>query len=196
MATLDLLTIDEAKAAVNLPDNAPQQEAQLALWTTAISQRIDDLCGPVVIRSVTETIDADGGLLFLSHYPVSAITTVTEYQSGTGTAITAEALATAGGYRLRDGILERRSSWSSTSWNGQVVVVYQAGRYANTATVDAKFKAAAGSILRRLWAREAGAWARGGAAFAGEDVGVGFFKAFDFVIQEFLGDEMRLPSIA
>lgn len=196
---LDILTIDEAKAAVNLPDQAAKQEDELGRFVTAVSRRIDDLCGPVVIREVTETLDADGGLLFLAHQEVSAITSVTEYQSGTGTVITAEDFDTAGGYRLRNGILERRSSWSATSWNGLVVVVYDAGRYASTGVVDAKFKVAAGSILRRLWKREGGTWAQSSSVFeAGEvsTVGVGFFKAVDPMVAELLGDELRLPSIA
>lgn len=196
-SAIDLLTMDEAMAAINMVGSGTNHEDQIEVWITAVSQRVDDLCGPVVIRTITDELhDANGSLIFLDYSPVSSVTTVTEYVSGTGTVLTAEDIDTAGGYLLRDGILSRRSGFYSTSWNGRIKVTYEAGRFADSPSVDAKFKLAAGTILRRLWAREAPAWARGGDPFVQEGAGVGFFGVVDFAVNEFLGGERRAPAIA
>lgn len=193
---LDLLTLTEGKRAINLPESSTQHDAELAQFITAVSRRIDDLCGPVVARTVTEELhDGGSSLLFLRNFPVLSVTSVTEYASGTPTVLTAESVSVSGGYALRDGVLARRSGWSSMSWGSQVVVTYEAGRYENTAAVDAKFKLAAGSILRRLWAREASAWSRGGDPFAGEGAQA-FFDAWTAAKKELLEDELLLPGFA
>lgn len=196
--TLDLISLDEAMEAIAMTGTGSNYEAQVEMAVTAISRRIDELCGPVVVRTITgEEHDADGGLIFLDYSPVSSVTTVTEYVSGTGTVLTAEDIDTSGDYLLRDGILSRRSGFYTTSWNGRIKVTYVAGRYATTAAVDAKFKTAAAAILRRWWAREAPAWARGGPQFDGEGAGgIGFFRIFDIAVDEFLADERRPPAIA
>jgi hypothetical protein len=190
--TLAILSEAEARLAINLTTG---HQDEIVRMVTAVSRRIDDLCGPVVVRTVTdELLDANGPDLRPRYQPVYSVTAVTEYLSGTGTVVTAESISASGGYLLRDGILTRRSGFTSRNWNGRVKVTYVAGRYATTADVDAKFKVAAGAILRRLWTREAGAWARGGDPF--DSASVGFFKAVEPMIDEFLGDERRMPSIA
>lgn len=201
---LDILTIAEAEQAIGLPINAPQQQANLELWVTSISRRLDDLCGPVVQRAVTdEWHDGYVPALFLLEQPVVSITTLTEYASTSPQALTAdtipaevdEALTLAQyGYRLDNGVLYRTASGSASTFGQRVRVSYIAGRYEDTASVDPKFKAAAGMILRRLWAREAGAWARGGEMFQAE--GVGFFKVVQTVVEEFLADELLAPAVA
>ena len=196
MALTDILTEDEALAAINMVGSGASHALELGMWVSAISEAIDAACGPVVVRTVSETLDAAGGVLFLTQYPVDSVTTVTEYVSGTGTVLTAESTTVAGGYLLRNGILARRSSFATINWHGQVTVTYEAGRYATTAEVGAKFKLAAASILRRLWAREASAWSRGGDPFAEAGAGPGFFRVAEPMIQEFLGDELRAPAIA
>lgn len=194
---LDILTLAEAQTATSVTSD---HDSELALFVTSVSRRIDDLCGPVVVRTVTDELhDADGPLLFLRQPPVSSVTTVTEYLSGTGTVITAETVDTSGGYLSRDGVLARRSGFATTSWNGRISVTYVAGRYADTASVDAKFKMAASAILRRLWQREAAAWSRGGDPFAATELapgGVGFFRAVDPMVQEFLAGELLAPVVA
>lgn len=195
--TLDILTLTEAKTALNL--TTATHDTELAQWVTAISRRIDDLCGPVVVRAVTET--HQGGRHFVVPYqqPVSSMTTVTEYNATSPTVLAAEVFPgtiTTNDYAVVDGIVYRRMSGYDSVFAGRVIITYQAGRYATTAAADAKFKLAAASILRRLWAREAGAWARGGDPFANEDTGVGFFKVVDPMINEFLGSELKPRVIA
>lgn len=197
MADTDLITLDEAHDAINMVGSGANHAPELAMWVTAVSERIDDLCGPVVIRTVTDEIHYANGqqVIFPTLAPVASITTVTEYRSGSPTVLTAEDFDSAGTYLLQNGFLYRRSSWSTAPFLGVVKITYEAGRYASTDEVGAKFKLAAGAILRRLWAREASAWSRGGSVFEGEP-SIGFFKVFDPMIEEILGGEMSAPSIA
>ena len=196
MATAeDILTYEEAVNALNLSQSRSAPDV-LEMWVTAVSQRIDALCGPVVIREVVDTLDANGPYLTPNYRPVDSVTSVVEYVSGTGRTLTAEDIDTVGDYLLVDDQLTRRSGWYTWSWQGRVVVTYDAGRYADTESVDAKFKLCASAILRRLWAREAGAWGRAD-PFGGEDQGsLGFFSVIDPAVREWLADEMRTPAIA
>lgn len=208
MATNDLLTLAEAKTALNLEASATTHDTELALWITAVSTRIDKLCAPVVIRTVTdETHDGGRSCIRLRKAPVSeasatTVTSVSEYDQTTLTALTAETNgskpAQAFAFDQVLGLLYRRSSGSDASFvsgRGNVLVTYQAGRYSATATVDALFKLAAGAILRRLWQREQGAWATGGDPFV-ESTGSGFFNAVDPMVKELLGDELLPPGLA
>lgn len=164
---LDVLTFEEAKAAVHLsPSRAGEEYVVNGLEqaVTAISRLLDDLCGPIVIREVTETVTPIADTILLTHWPVDAITSVTEYVSGTGTVLTAETTTTEGDYLLdeRIGKLTRQSSWSTVKWLGRTTVVYDAGRYESTGTVDEKFKRAATEILQGNWSKYAAVWSRGG----------------------------------
>lgn len=198
--TLDILTLDEGMTAISMTGSGSNHEDAVALAITGVSRAIDDLCGPVVVRTITDEIHYPSGHtpIFLDYQPVSSITSITEYASGTGTALTAEDHNTAGTYLLRDGLVARRSGFYTTSWYGNAVkVTYVAGRYATTSAVDEKWKNAAAMILRRWWAREAPAWARGGDPFAAEGAGgIGFFQIVRPVVNEFLSHELRPPAVA
>ena len=211
MDALALLSREEAYEAINdtasaqsvaSPDRDPEF---VGVWVPAISRRVDELCGPVVVRTVTDERH-DGGVyaIQLSKSPVLTVTTLVEYASGVVTTLTAEQDATLpdDGYLLETlgstTFVYRRSSGSDRLFaygRQNVKVTYEAGRAADTDAVDAKFKLAAGAILRRLWSREAGAWARGGDPFTEAGVGPGFFKAIDPMVREFLSDEMRVAGI-
>lgn len=207
MATNDVLTLAEAKTAIN--QSGSTSDTEIGLWVTAVSVRLDDLCGAVVIRTVTlETHDGGGRFVRLREAPcakssATTITTVTEYDQTTSQALTEETNSTkpADGFIFDQtlGLLRRRSSGFDARFpdgRGNVVVTYEAGRYANTAAVDGRFKVTAGAIMRRLWQREQSAWATGGDPFT--DAGtVGFFRAMsDSIISEFLSDELRAPVVA
>lgn len=161
MATNDLLTAAEAYRALNITNVTEQTTVgtHVAELITEASLFIDDLCGPVVSRSVTETFLEPSGSLNLRVPPGSptftaTFTSITEYSSGTATVLTAEDFDTAGTYRWepRKGVLLRRSSWSYTTWGPQeVIVVYTAGRFADTASVSQKFKGACRKVLMHKW---------------------------------------------
>lgn len=152
MTATDILTLVEAKQALNIQatDNVPDSE--LAQVISAASSFVDSVYGPVVRRSVTKNVVAPSGTIWLEH--PAAITSVTEYVSGTGTVLTAEDFDTAGTYRLDSttGALTRRSSWTDSYWYAhELVVVYSSGRYAATADVAPKFKEAAVVALIHFW---------------------------------------------
>lgn len=204
---LDILDEAEAKrAAFGTDAAAAAHTEQVARANTAVSRRIDALVGPVVQRTVTEYHNGGGGSIYPYKTPVVSVTTVTEWDGSAQTPLTADTWGTAGaadGYST-DGtghsfrILRQTSGSGSAFLAGDrsVRLVYVAGRFATTADVDELFKEAAAEVLRRLWNREAGAWARGSDPF---DTGDGFstnrlYRAVDFVVDELLGHE-KLPPL-
>ena len=211
--TLDLLSLAHAKAAINMPASNPDHDTVLARHITAVSRIIDDACGPVVVRTVTaELHDGGGPCIYLNRYPVSSVTTVRELQ-GAGTIETLSAVAwgaTGDGYfaqpwdrnpTLKSGEILRIDSGEVANWyrgTYNVEVTYIAGRYATTATVDARFADACGAILRRMWKREAGSWAQSSELFEDsiDAPSSGFFRAVRPLISEMLFDEMLTVGFA
>ena len=204
--TLDILTLPEAKTAVNIDALNVDHDDEIAQHVTAISRIIDDECGPVVQRTITaELHDAGGARIYLRYAPVASVTTLREAAGSTITTLSSVAFGGTGdGYSLKDGVLSRRVGGRVASWSygDTVEVTYVAGRYASTAAVDAKFKSAASAILRRLWKREAGAWAQSPEWFeqlGGGDaspIGSGFFRVAKPIIDEMLWREQSMPGVA
>lgn len=206
--TYDLISLVEAYQAINDPTSATAgtgaHDDVFEQWITGISQRVVALCGDVVNRTYTdEAYDGGEAVIALRHTPVSSVTSVTEYSGTVSQALTAETNASKPnhGYQLVTNgkhlaELHRRSGDADgrfAAGRGNVVVTYVSGRAATTATVPPKFKLAAASILRRLWHREGAAWALGGNPFEAAGTGsVGFFRAVDPIIEEFLADEMSV----
>lgn len=205
---LDLLTLEEAYRAISDPVNEDavagggtgSHDDRLALWVTAVSRRIDEVAGPAVIRTVANELH-DGGRhrVYLNQTPVSSITSVVEYDNTTATTLAAETNSTkpADGYLLegeRHGVAVRRRASNADKkfpdGRDNVEVTYEAGRYADTASVDALFKEAASAVLRRWQTREGGAWSTGAAPFENPPA-VGFFKAVEPMVKELLGDQVR-----
>jgi hypothetical protein len=168
MATNDLITAAEAKSALNITGST--QDTELGGYITAVSQLLDEKCGPVIIRTVTnETHPTDHPrYVDLHEWPVSTVTTVTEYESdGTSRTLTAETASTkqADGYMLDPEVranqrrrIFRRSEGAPYSFptGGFVVATYEAGRYAATASVALNFKEACKIIVAHLWRIEQG----------------------------------------
>lgn len=207
MAVNDLLSLVEARSAVNLPEGATQQDVPLTLFVSGLSRRVDKLCGPVVIRAVTaERHDGGAHRIWLKQSPASSITSVSEWLDTTETVLAAET----DGVKPADAYLAGKTGPLSfirrrnTGTDGRfavgrenIVVAYQAGRYANTASVDELFKLTASSILRRIWKREQSSWAQSSDFFSDTEnptPGLRFFKAIDPMIMEFLADELLPPA--
>lgn len=204
---LDLLTLAEAKQAVNQEDADIAQEVELSFYVTAISRRIDDLCGAVVKRTVTDEQYPGGSTIILlrqapaSRSATTTIGTVKEYSAGTLTTLSAEGLTAATAYdysfEASTGVLTRRSSWTDGIFGSQrVVVTYSPGRYANTAAVDRKFKIAAAMYLNAIWSATQGV--SGSATFGGGEVdfvtgNLGLAEARAKIL---LADELRPPGLA
>lgn len=164
--TLDVLTQQEARDAVLGMSTPTVNDDVLSGWVTAVSRRLDIMCGPVVQRTVTSEKHSGGfPSIQLRRSPVTSISTVTEYILTTGTTLTAETVGTTPGTgyvaephptneSLLSGRILRRNTGNTISfWPGinNIVVTYTAGRYADTASVDDRFKSAARLILRNIW---------------------------------------------
>jgi hypothetical protein len=166
---LDLLTPTEAKAA--LANNAGQANDQLlAAAVTGVSQFLDKLCGPIVVRTITdETHDGGDPYVFLRYRPVDSVATVTEYRHTTEVPLTEETpgVLPAEAFvvnELEGTIVRRRTGRDCCFAAGRknIVVTYGAGRCAATLDVPERFKRAAGITLANYWRREHGGG--GGAA--------------------------------
>jgi hypothetical protein len=210
VAARDLLSLEEARRAVNLPSPASEntQDTTLQLFVTGLSGRVDKLCGPVVQREVTGERHNGGRskvLLALQH--VSVVTSVVEWAGTSSTTLTEETDGTkpAAGFLLDPGegdiyawVRRRSGNGDATFPTGRrnVVVGYTAGRYADTASVDETFKLAATAVLRRLYKRESSSWSQSPSYFEDTDAPaamVGFYKAVDPMIKELLCDELLPP---
>ena len=200
----DILTEAEAQAAINVTD-AGVHATELALAVSAVSQAIDAACGPVVAREVTEVHDGGSSAIWPYESPVLSVTSITEFDGTTSTVLTDESafgtVHTATGFMLSNGYrIDRRSGGYVYRFGpGQVQVVYQAGRFATTEDVSARFKYAAAAILRRLWKREGSAWAFTPDFYSNSDeqtAGSSFFRAVVPMIDELLPDERKPPAVA
>jgi hypothetical protein len=203
--TLDIITLQAGVTAALGVDGGNHDEA-IAQAITAISRRIDDLCGPVVARAVTEYHDGGGCSIVPRRTPVDSVTTLKEYDGSSTTTLTADSFGTvnADGYRLQQRDYAHECEILRTDL-GEVAyfptgfdcveLVYSAGRYATTAAVDERFQVACQSILRRMWDREAGAWGRAADPFEeGLAPSSRFFNAVDHIVNEQLGKDKRPPA--
>lgn len=203
---LDLLSLAEGYQAVNVNsgDASAEFTAELTRGITAVSRIVDDKCGPVVVRTITDEVhDGARGPLLPRKWPVFSVTAVKEYAGTTLTTLTAETVASQTSnqfyFNAAENSVYRRSGGYDYTFNagrGNVLITYVAGRYADTAAVDAKYKVAAASILRRLVKREAGSWAQNSALTFGEDNTLGFYTVVDTVLKEQLSRELLPPSVA
>jgi hypothetical protein len=161
---LDVLTLAEGKAAVAAA-NTGAYDGKLPGWITGVSRLLDRVVGPVVRRSMTAAVDGGYPEVFLPRHPNYSITSVTEYSGTTAQVLTAESNATQPTYAYRTipysadptylgNKLLRRSSGAAASFPvgiGNVEIAWVAGRYANTTSVDERFKRAAAIMLKNLW---------------------------------------------
>lgn len=202
MATNDVITLSEAKQHLSIMGNsAPAEDAVLATYITAVSLRLDDLCGPIVIRTVSsESHDGGEYEIFLRKAPVATVTSVVEYNQTTATSLTAETNAAKTGndylVDLPTGKLIRRTNGVDYRFNigrKNIVVTYTAGRAASTSAVDSKFKLAAGMMLAHLWRREQGL---GSETFGPFEVNAGVPAfAVPRAVENLLADELRPPAV-
>jgi hypothetical protein len=161
---LDVLTTDEARPILKVGESDIAQNARLASAVTALSGRLDEMCGPIVAREIEdeEHRRVCSDRLWLRHRPVLEVTLLTEYtQTGTPTVLTADTptVKPANGYSAdqRDqadglsGRLWRTTSGYPTRFADTVVATYWPGRFADTGLVGAVFKEAAAVILINWW---------------------------------------------
>lgn len=162
MATLDILSLTEAKQAVQ-KTGTTAYDTLLTAWITAMSLRMDRLVGPIVQRTITDE-PHDGGWpeIFLRYHPLTSITSVTEYDGTTSRVLTAETpgVQPADAFKTRrysaDPVylgneVRRRASGAAASFPAgeeNVLVTYVPGRFATTSAVDERFKQAGRLMLK------------------------------------------------
>ncbi len=170
MDTLDVLTLAEAKAVLDIDPNDGTKDKEVARVVTATSRKLDHLCGPVVTRTISnETHEfatyRDWGTrttIEFNFCPVTTIVTVTNYLGTTATVLDAQTPGTSpsNGYyaesykpdaSLLSGVITRKTGLYPYPFGDLVSVTYIAGRYASTTLVDARFKEAASVTLRNSW---------------------------------------------
>lgn len=165
--TLDLLTLAEGKTAVGIASADTSMNTPLEQKITAVSRRIDRLCGPVVVRTYTDEVLPGGrDSVRVRHWPVSSFTTVTEYDATVAQVLSAEDFDThpAEAYSpqrwansptaVYNGVIWRRKAGLAACFPAgpeAVKVTYVAGRAATTAAVDPVFKEAASIALKNVW---------------------------------------------
>lgn len=205
MSDLDVIDFEWAQEAINMPGSGANHGLEIQLFITAVSQRIDAICGPVVVRDVVETFRPASNQTVILHdwvswpssdWPLQEITQLTEYTAGVGANLTGETLTVSGDYLVVDGHLGRRSAFSTSYWRGPIEVTYTAGRYADTAAVGERFQLAAAQIVARMWPQYAAIWSRGVSSLGGMEGSPGFFRSVDPVIEELLPEDKRPPAVA
>lgn len=200
MAATDVVTLDETRRALAITTNT--HDTLLAAWITAVSTRMDDLCRPVVIRTITDELH-DGGWWFITpdYTPVATVSSLSEYDtSGTATSLSAEDYDTkpASAYLVDGRVIRRRASGGDAlfaSGRRNVRLTYTAGRYASTSAVGEQFKRAALIILRHMWQQEHGTYNPTYGTADGELVIVGAGWAIPRRAADLLGSELE-PKIS
>lgn len=178
MATLDVLTLAEGKEAVRQTatgggaEKVAETEAKVARWITSLSHRLDELVGPVVQRAVSEEIElgVEWDEFFLSQFPISSITSVTQYDVlGEPTVLLPRSalILPENAYRTRPyskdptllgNSLRCAQGYFYPDWS-YVQVEYVAGRFADTESVSALYKDAAKLAMKNAWRAEIAATA-------------------------------------
>lgn len=143
----DILSLDEARKAIRVPQNDTSKDADLqATYIPAVTAVVEDLVGPVMQATRTFTTSGGDRLLILPTEPVS-ITSMVE----SGVTLVAD---TDYVVSLVAGIIYRGSSDAPLNYatgTQNVVVTYVAGPYAASTNVPANIKLAARIILAHLW---------------------------------------------
>lgn len=195
MATNDILTLAEARLAVRVPTG---QATELEAMVTGLSTMVDDLCGPVVARAVTEVVSGPySGPILLTSTPVLSITSVVEHVGTTNTTLDAD------DYQLEtSGHLARlfaRSAGYDTTWtrgSRNYTVTLSSGRYANTTAVGYSWKERFRSLLAAKWQYESAAWQRNRGDFPTDELGAPMWFDAEARIRELFASDLLPPGIA
>lgn len=159
----DLLTLAEAKAAISQENDFVDANEKLRGLISTVSERLDDACGPIVHRTLSEQHDGGKHTIWLKESPVASITSCMEYSGTTPTVLTVQTNLVHPTNAIlltkTHGTISRLSSGHPTYFatgSQNIEIVYVAGRFEKTEKVSDKFKDAAKLFLNHLWAIEYG----------------------------------------
>ncbi len=184
-----LLSLPAAKETLNI--TSQQFDNEIVAYVEAATDMIEARVGPIVSRTVTETLTASDGVLVLSYLPVISITSVVGVFSGALTYLPAGLTA-----NPRSGVVRAldRSSLRTDSYT----VVYVAGR---TGPIAPRFMQAARVLLQHLWSTQRGSGggaargSGGGAARGSNEPPAGVGYSMPNRVLELLALDMSLPGI-
>lgn len=199
MAVSALVSIDEVFAEINDVNEADTDAGELQGFIDAITEVVEEITGPVLPDSRTETHDGGQPVIMLRAYPVLTVESVTEY-SPAAQVLAAEPYGTTTftgyGYRLEADIgrLTRTSGGIPRSFacgTGNIAVSYTVGR----ATVPPGIRNAALELIRLHWQPQQS----GNVPGAGDDDNDGQVILGYFVprkVLDLLGPQQRAPRVA
>lgn len=158
MAAVDIVTLAEAKAFLNIGDATHDNE--LPAYITSASEMWVKRGGPGVSTEYTEWHDGGRPMIALNRYPVVSVTSVTEVSGTSSTTLTGADPGTSGGsddYSIdkATGVMVRRSAGVATPFAGgfrNIKVVYNAG----AATVPEDIKHAILLLVLHQWETQRG----------------------------------------
>lgn len=197
----DILTLNEAKNALAQDELFSDKDTLLSSYIGAISKRLDEVCGPIVQRPITDELYDGGSTIWLKSKPVASVTSVVEYDGTTATTLTQQTnlVEPSEGYVIHAtrGKLTRTISGLPTNFCSglqNIKISYIAGRYTNTTTVDPLFKIAAQAFLSHVWKMNQGMGTNTYGDYDGGQAIVTF--ALPNRVKDLLGTEIELPQIA
>ena len=151
-----LVTISEVRTHLNIPASDTSHDTELQGFMDAAQVIIENIVGSVVQTTYTETYDGGNSYIEFRHKPVFSITSVSEYQGSTLTAVavaTNPALATTPSYTF-DSFMNRVVRRNAGGWESYfplganaIAITYVAG----LASVPANVRLAALELIRHLY---------------------------------------------
>src|SRR5688500_16376621 len=87
---IDVITVAEAKKALNIDLANDDHDTELASYVSGVSLAMDKIFGPIVQRSVVEAHSGGKGCIALRRYPVASISTVVERAGASAATLVAE----------------------------------------------------------------------------------------------------------
>jgi hypothetical protein len=186
----DPVSLDDVRAYLNLPNTL--DDTELRSFISAAVGLIEDLIGPIVPVTVTETFDGGGRQISLRTTPVISVQTVTERMAQSTYTDTLDDAAGGSfhsyGYQL-DGetITKQMSGFPVAFFPGRrnVAVTYTAGR----SSLSPKLQKAIAEQVRHLWQTQQGSRSR-----QTEDWSPQMAFSIPNRVKELLGIDMSLPG--
>lgn len=173
-------------------------ESALQLHLDAAESMVKSMCVPLEPATVTDYCDGGSTTVLLSQYPVSAVTSVTSYDTAGNSLVVLEAGGVTGrfdGWRLdaAAGVLHRVGFRYWPAGFGNIAVVYQVG----PAVVPPEVERAVIVLVEHLWQfrRLAGPAAQPGLA-AGDPMGYSPGYAVPNQVVEMLRGWLKPPRVA
>ncbi|WP_438478962.1 head-tail connector protein [Streptomyces asiaticus] len=143
-----LLTLDEAKAQLNITTTTHDEELQA--YIDSITAMVEWYVGPVEPREVTETVNGRGPTLALSQIPVMSLTSLTPLLLG-GLALDVSDLVVDN----EQGIIRRKigdAFYGGVFYGGPWTAAYTAGR----SSIPPTLNLAGRMLVQHLWRTQQG----------------------------------------